>query len=367
MMKVIHIILGKANPNRQNGVNKVVSSLAAAQNSIGLNVEIWGITKVLVHDYPKRPYITKLFQDEAKFSLDRRLKEAILEEDSNGVVFHFHGAFIPQFFMVSRLLIKENIKYVVNLHGGYNLRVLHTSKLKKTLYFILFDRYFLNHAKVIQLIGQSEIEGIRSKKISTKYVLIPNGQELKSFSGKKSSKLQFVFCGRIDIQTKGLDILVQAVKECVRQGVDINLKVIGGGNQSKAFQLLIRKNNLAKHIVCLGPLFGKEKDELIGESTALVLTSRNEGIPGVVLESMALGVPVIVSPETNLAEQVSKYHCGLSLENNSPKLLAEALKKFQELHGTNHYSKMAENCRRTIAHHFSWTLIAQEINKLYNN
>ena len=43
-MKIIHIILGKANPKRMNGVNKVVYSLASIQLEQGFDVEVWGIT-----------------------------------------------------------------------------------------------------------------------------------------------------------------------------------------------------------------------------------------------------------------------------------------------------------------------------------
>ena len=43
-MKIIHLILGRANPNRMNGVNKVVHNLATVQSQKGYTIEVWGIT-----------------------------------------------------------------------------------------------------------------------------------------------------------------------------------------------------------------------------------------------------------------------------------------------------------------------------------
>ena len=43
-MKVIHLVLGRANPNRMNWVIRVVHNLATAQKMGGFDVSVWGIT-----------------------------------------------------------------------------------------------------------------------------------------------------------------------------------------------------------------------------------------------------------------------------------------------------------------------------------
>ena len=55
-MEIIHIILGKANPERMNGVNKVVHEMASNQTQRGYEVMVWGITTNPVHDYPERGF-----------------------------------------------------------------------------------------------------------------------------------------------------------------------------------------------------------------------------------------------------------------------------------------------------------------------
>ena len=95
--KVIHISLGKANPNRMNGVNKVLHSLLSVQAGFIGEIEYWGISFSDQHNYPERPFKTILFRDyKSKFRLDPKLKMRIgdLKNEKN-VIVHLHGAFLP--------------------------------------------------------------------------------------------------------------------------------------------------------------------------------------------------------------------------------------------------------------------------------
>jgi len=60
-MEIIHIVLGKANPDRMNGVNKVVYQLATKQVEFGENVSVWGIAKDKDTNYGERNFETRLF------------------------------------------------------------------------------------------------------------------------------------------------------------------------------------------------------------------------------------------------------------------------------------------------------------------
>jgi len=47
-INIIHLVLGKANPQRMNGVNRVVHQLANTQAALGQSVTIWGIANDLI-------------------------------------------------------------------------------------------------------------------------------------------------------------------------------------------------------------------------------------------------------------------------------------------------------------------------------
>jgi poly(glycerol-phosphate) alpha-glucosyltransferase len=79
----------------------------------------------------------------------------------------------------------------------------------------------------------------------------------------------------------------------------------------------------------IGPVFGAAKARLLGESRALVLPSFGEGLPMVVLEAWAAGIPVLMSEFCNLPEGFAAgaaIDCGASAAS-----IAEALDAMSRL------------------------------------
>ena len=174
-MEIIHVILGKANPNRMNGVNKVVNSIATFQKKLGHKVSVWGITKNPVHDYPERNYDTILFKEKSKFFMPKGMLSQI-NKQSKETTFHFHGGFIPQFILISKFILKRGAKYVFTPHGSYNTIAMERSNWKKKLYVLLYEKKMVENAKSIHFIGKSEIEGAKELFTINNYQLVPNGQ-----------------------------------------------------------------------------------------------------------------------------------------------------------------------------------------------
>src|SRR5690606_22340493 len=155
-MKIVHIVLGKANPERMNGVNKVVHQLAMTMQQKALDVEVWGITRTPEAQTPKRSYPLHLFAGSGRnFALDPRLQESIeaLPEDC---CVHFHGVFIPAFHTIARLLKKQNIPWVVTPHGAYDPHSIKRNYWTKLAYHCLCDAWVLRNAYAVQAITAHE-------------------------------------------------------------------------------------------------------------------------------------------------------------------------------------------------------------------
>src|SRR5437016_4715658 len=119
-MKIIHLVLGKANPNRMNGVNKVAHHHAEYLNKLGYDVEIWGITHSPSKPIIEREVTTRLFRTQFYIrGLDPSLLIAIEKLDGN-VLFHIHGALIREFYLVTKMLREKKIGYVYTPHGAFN-------------------------------------------------------------------------------------------------------------------------------------------------------------------------------------------------------------------------------------------------------
>ena len=104
-MKIIHITLGKANPNRMNGVNKVVHSLATSQKNIGHDVEVLGLTNTGEIEKIERNYHINFYRKKT-FLLDTSLNVYIDEIDPYNSLVHMHGGFITDFYLIARQLNK---------------------------------------------------------------------------------------------------------------------------------------------------------------------------------------------------------------------------------------------------------------------
>lgn len=362
MKKIIHVTLGKANPNRMNGVNKVVYQLASAQVAIGESVEVWGITQTPndPSDYSKI-YKLYLFQKQQNpFCLDPILEKRI-EQQEEDVIFHFHGGFLPEMYAISRLVARFQNAYVFTPHGSCNWLALKKNYLIKKLYFYLFEKKLILGAKRVHLIGNSELEAMKKIAPNSKRILIPNGQDLEQVGARNySPEINFGFMGRFTIHTKGLDLLLKGFKLYREMHLGRGkLQLIGAGGEIDKLKRLVEQMELKEWVFFPGAMFGDEKKKFLSSLTAFFHPSRNEGLPGAVLEAATLGIPCVVSRETNLSEYINEYRAGFSLSNNSPVQIAYAMKKLEGRKNAGSLHYLGKNARKMIAEEFDWEFIAR--------
>lgn len=364
-LQIIHVLLGKANPNRMNGVNKVVNSLAEHQALLGSDVTVWGVTKSPVHDYPSRSYKTRLFKDTGKFSISHELKVAIELLENEKVIFHFHGGFIPQFKPIAKLLVRHKIEYVFTPHGAYNTVALQRSKCKKKIYIKLLENYLVKHAKHLHLIGESEVAGTQKVFGEIPFELIANGQAsaganpvLVSENGNRAPVFGFV--GRLDLHTKGLDTLLSGFAQQLRRTNNSSeLWLIGDGPDREKLEELAQNLDIGKQMKLWGVKYGTEKDELVKQFDFLCLVSRNEGLPGVVLEAASVGIPSIVSKETNLESYILNNNAGFVAESNTTEGVTTALMAASKCIQEKKNFQLGQNAVKMIQGDFDWFTIAK--------
>ncbi len=130
--------------------------------------------------------------------------------------------------------------------------------------------------------------------------------ELDEYKPKFSPGKYILFFGRLHAQ-KDVKTLIEAVSELP----DIDLKIVGSGREEKSLLELIAKKN-AKNIELLGARYGKNLKDIIKNSAFVVVPSAwYENAPFAVLESFALGKPVIASNLGGLPELIKHKSTGL--------------------------------------------------------
>src|SRR5205814_1397365 len=120
----------------------------------------------------------------------------------------------------------------------------------------------------------------------------------------------------------------------------------------------------AENVRFAGPVSGAAKDALLRSAAALVLPSYSENFGNVVLEAMAAGTPVVVTPEVGLADEVRRAHAGL-VAAPQPRELAAAINEL--LRDPVARRTMGECGRRAVAERFAWPRVAEEMEAQYAN
>lgn len=369
-MKIIHALLGKANPDRMNGVNKVVHALASHQHALGYEVSIWGITSDPEGGTFPRDFETRLFQDHGAYkALDPVLKTSLSAIGSD-VVFHLHGGFNLQLYKLSKLLVHNGIPYLFTPHGAYNKVAMQRNKWRKNVYVQFFERYLVHHAAAVQLIGASEVAATLSLFKGARTILIPNGQEPAPHTAALSPKSKqvpvFGCLGRLDMHTKGLDLLLEGLAHFIHStGQEAQLHLIGDGPDKQELAARARVLRIEPYLRFCGPRFGHDKWAALQDLDILVQASRNEGLPGAVLEAAASKVPVLVSTASNMGEYVTRYEAGLCLPQNDALHISKALSELCQAWQRGTLARMQANAYTMVQQEFAWPHIARQLSHHY--
>jgi GalNAc-alpha-(1->4)-GalNAc-alpha-(1->3)-diNAcBac-PP-undecaprenol alpha-1,4-N-acetyl-D-galactosaminyltransferase len=174
--------------------------------------------------------------------------------------------------------------------------------------------------------------------LSGKVINIYNGVENKleinnlfKYYPKKKNHFSLCYAGSLEIERKGLDILIQALYRLVYfyKETGIELLLIGDGEDKIALKKEIKKKKLEKNVILKGEY--KNPYSVIANSDIFILPSRREGFPNSLLEAMSLGVCCISADcETGPNEIIENNIDGILFPVGNSKKLAEKIKRLKD-------------------------------------
>jgi glycosyltransferase involved in cell wall biosynthesis len=132
-------------------------------------------------------------------------------------------------------------------------------------------------------------------------------------------------------EKKGLDVLIEACARLRDAGQAFRCEIVGYGPEHAALQALIDRYALGEQVVLVGKLTREQVIERYSRATVYVQPSRiaadgdRDGIPNVLLEAMAMGVPVIASCVSGIPELVADGHNGVLVAPDDADALARAV------------------------------------------
>ena len=172
------------------------------------------------------------------------------------------------------------------------------------------------------------------------------------------------FVGRLDIYTKGLDLLIEAFY-AFSKDKKTKLWIVGDSPQMANLKEMIAPLPLNDKITLWGRKFGEEKMELLQQMDAFVHSSRNEGLPTAVLEAASFGVPCVITEATNLKYYVTKYNAGICVPNENIPSLIQAFEKLYNQWSSNNLGPYKKNTQQMLETEFNWENLVKEFDQLY--
>lgn len=332
----------------------------------GEAVELDGVE---VRYFPVR-FPRRLYRSPA---LGRALAAALSPGAASFDLVHLHSLFLWPTAAAARTAERAGVPYLVAPRGMLVRELFRRrGRLRKELWLRLVERRTLERAAGLHVTGAVEAAeaagfGLRLPPLYP----VPNGvdpQELDLPDGAPLSPVvrealahgpYLLYLGRLSWK-KGLDRLVAALALLPAARL-----VVAGNDEEGLWPALVRaaaSAGAAERLLYTGPVAGADKAALLRRAEALVLPSYSENFGNVVLEAMAVGCPVVVTPQVGLAPVVAASGAGVVMDGE-PAELARALASL--LANPERQQELGRQGIRTVAERFTWEVVAQRIEEVY--
>ena len=110
---------------------------------------------------------------------------------------------------------------------------------------------------------------------------------------------RILFVGRLD-RVKGLPVLLDAMASLAVEHPDLRLDLVGDGPQRAELESLVSAKRLGDEIRLLGYMSSAQLRVQYAKADLVVLSSFAEGVPVVLMEAMASGLPVVAPRITGI-------------------------------------------------------------------
>jgi|ERR1041384_2680078 glycosyltransferase involved in cell wall biosynthesis len=362
-MKVLHVI--PSVDERSGGPATAIVPMCRALMQRGVDVLLLSTTAGLPADVTQGEVLNHkdvpaiFFQSQLgeSFKYSRPLSLWLRSNIQTFSLAHIHAVFNHSSVAAAHVCQKARVPYVIRPLGTLDPWSMTQKSLRKRLFWQLSGRGIMDNAAAVHYTSEAE-------KLSTEASLglnhgkvIPLGVETVVDNSARPGNPYVLVLSRLHPK-KGLDVLIDAFLS--PQFAEWRL-VLAGDGPVEYVSTLKAKAGADDRITFTGWLDGEKKNAVLSGASLLVLPSHQENFGLCVMEALARSVPVLVSPNVNLAEEIAAANAGWIAPVDKTALeekLAEALSNTDEL-------TRRGRAGLQLAQKYSWENSARELADLY--
>lgn len=364
--RIVHV--GLYDPQALDGVSATIVGQCDGLAALGLDLEIWtfhpGTGQVIESKTPtgipvfSLPRYRNLFL--AALKAPPRTSEWIRARLPKIQLFHLHSVFSPH----NNYLGNLGIPYVITPNGGWSDSVIRgRRKVLKKIWISFFESRLWRNARFVQAVSVLEARQLGQLNCIAKVIHLPNG--VRPIGVNQCPPFEkrdiWLFLGRLALEQKGLDLLLDSYALYAKAASDVPKLVITGPDFRGNLSILKQRTErlgITDKIEFTGPLRGLDKERIWARTELFLHPSRWEGMPLAILEAMGHGIPCLVSPETGLGEWIEENQAGWMVESDISKL-AQAFTRIHRDKKT--LSARGTNALIGVQRDYSWDSISKRL------
>ncbi|MBQ0788358.1 MAG: glycosyltransferase [Oceanihabitans sp.] len=347
----------------KGGAEKSSATLTHILHNLGYNVHVVTLLSQVEYAYSGTLFNLGEFKDKndtflGKIKRFRKLKQYFKEHHFDCIIDNRYRVLAYREFIFTKYLYRH-IPVIYVLHNYVQEK---TFTPYKWLNVWLYKNE--TFTAVSEEISQKFKKEFQIKKMHTIYNAFDfekiERKALDSNVLEAQKNTYIIYYGRIDDQHKNLKLLLNAYKASKLPAQNIKLWILGNGEDLNEIITYTKKIQLDTHVVFKG--FTVNPYPYVKNALFTMLTSRHEGFPMVIPESLALATPVIsVNCNSGPREVIQNKVNGLLVENYNINALAEAMDSF--IFDKTLYQHCKANAKQSVAR-FSIEKIAKDWKKI---
>lgn len=345
-MKVLHVI--PAVSPKYGGPSQALLSLCQALQAKGVEVQIAstdgepGGRMALELETPTThegvPAIFFRLQGRGSFTYSSRIAHWLEQNVSAFDVVYIHGVFSQACLAAAKACQRRGVPYLVRPLGHIEPWSLAQKPLRKKLFLRFGGAGMLRHAAAVHYASAREKQQSEAALRLNHGVVIPLGIDFdlaqKTSSGEQNGVTRgaprpyVLVLSRLQ-PTKGIDVLLEAFLDARTDARLANWQLVIAGDGSPSYVAALRRTikerNAGDAVLLTGWLDVESKTRALAGASLLALPSHHESFGLCVVEAMALGIAVLISPQVGIAPEVDAAGAGW-LSAVETKALAKTLR-----------------------------------------